>query len=120
MAVNPNFLAGKDSFFDSNGKVNTTVGALQVSMVDNQYENISISITGFVGDAENLSLVIALYAYDDPQNVQFIQSSTTKCADKNVTLGDTTLYTVTLASVKSASSVPTKLDAYIFPTNKEI
>lgn len=120
MAVNPIFLAGKDSFFDSNGKVNTTVGALQVSMVDNQYENISISITGFVGDAEDLSLVIALYAYDDPQNVQFIQSSTTKCADKNVTLGDTTLYTVTLASVKNANSVPTKLDAYIFPTNKEI
>ncbi len=119
MVVNPSFLDGKESFLDASGKINTTGGALQVDMTENEYKNISISLTGLVGNAENVSLVIALYAYDEVENVEFIQSNTTKCADKNVTLGEQTLYTVTLASVKSASSDLSSLGDYIMPSDKE-
>lgn len=119
IAINPNFLYGKDSFLDANGRVNTSGGAMQVLITDSQYENVSVSITGFVGDAASLSLVIALYAYDEVENVEFIQSTTTKCADKNVTVGETTLYTVTLNSVKAESSSVSNLGDYIIPSNKE-
>ncbi len=119
MVVNPNYLDGKDSFLDADGKVNTSGGALQVNMTDNQYTNISVAITGFTGKAQSVSLVIALYAYSDAGEVEFIQSQTTKCASENVTLGEQTLYTVTLASVKSANSDLSSLGDYVMPSQKE-
>ena len=111
MVVNPNYYYGKDSFFDTNGKVNTSGGALQVEFTNNRYQNVNVSLTGFAG-AEGLSLVIALYAYDDAENVEFIQSTTTKCGDKNVTVGGETLYTATLASVKAGASDLSSLGDY--------
>ena len=119
MVVNPNYLDGKDSFLDAQGKVNTSGGALQINIADSQYKNVSVAITGFVGNAEGLSLVIALYAYDEVENVEFIQSSTTQCGDKNVTIGDTTLYTVTLASVKAGNNNLSDLGDYVMPSQKE-
>jgi hypothetical protein len=120
MVVNPNYYYGKDSFFDTNGKVNTSGGALQVEFTNNQYQNVSVSLTGFAG-AEGLSLVIALYVYDDAESVEFIQSTTTKCGDKNVTVGGETLYTVTLASVKAGASDLSSLGDYTIeePQKKE-
>lgn len=120
MVVNPNYYYGKDSFFDTNGKVNTSGGALQVEFTNNQYQNVNVSLTGFAG-AEGLSLVIALYAYDDAENVEFIQSTTTKCGDKNVTVGGETLYTVTLASVKAGANDLSSLGDYTIeePQKKE-
>lgn len=120
MVVNPNYYYGKDSFFDTNGKVNTSGGALQVEFTNNQYQNVNVSLTGFAG-ADDLSLVIALYAYDDAESVEFIQSTTTKCGDKNVTVGGETLYTVTLASVKSGANDLSSLGDYTIeePQKKE-
>lgn|GEM_PF-1167585 len=119
MVVNPNYYYGKDSFFDATGKINTTGGAIQVELVDNQYKNVSVAITGFTGNAESVSLVIALYAYEDVENVEFIQSSTTACGDKNVTVGGKTLYTVTLASVKAGNSDLSNLGDYEIPKKDE-
>ena len=120
MVVNPNYYYGKDSFFDTNGKVNTSGGALQVEFTNNQYQNVNVSLTGFAG-AEGLSLVIALYVYDDAESVEFIQSTTTKCGDKNVTVGGETLYTVTLASVKAGANDLSSLGDYTIedPQKKE-
>ncbi len=119
MVVNPNYLDGKESFLDAEGKVNTSGGALQVNMTENKYSNISVAITGFTGNAQGVSLVIALYAYTDVGEVEFVQSQTTKCADAKVTLGEQMLYTVTLASVKSANSDLSDLGDYIMPSQKE-
>ncbi len=119
MVVNPNYYYGKDSFFDATGKVNTTGGAIQVELVDNQYKNVNVALTGFTGNAESVSLIIALYAYEDVENVEFIQSSTTACGDKNVTVGGKTLYTVTLASVKAGNSDLSNLGDYEIPKKDE-
>ena len=118
MVVNPNYFAGKDSFLDSNGLVNTDGGKLQVNLAGNQYQNVNVAISGF-NKASGLSLIIALYAYDDVENVEFVQSTTTKCGDKNVTVGNTTLYTVTLASVTAGDSDLSKLGDYTIPTTND-
>jgi hypothetical protein len=97
MMVSPKYLAGKESFF-KDGKINAEK-CLQVDMSESRYTNLNITITGFVGDAKEASLVIALYAYVDGEAVEFIQSQTTQCADEKVTLGNDTLYTVTYESV---------------------
>jgi hypothetical protein len=119
--INPDYLDGKDSFF-KDGKVNSTTenkGFLQTDMSSARYANISISVTGFTGDAENLSLILAIYAYTDANDVEFIQSQTTECASKRVTLGETSLYTVTLASVKAGNSTLANLGEYIMPSERE-
>ena len=119
--INPDYLDGKDSFF-KDGKVNSTVenkGFLQTDMSSARYANISISVTGFTGDAENLSLILAIYAYTDANDVEFIQSQTTECASKRVTLGETSLYTVTLASVKAGNSNLSDLGDYVMPSKRE-
>ncbi len=118
MMVNPKYLDGKESFF-LNGQVNAEK-YLQVDMSEANYTNLSITITGFVGDAKAVSLVIALYAYVDGEEVEFIQSQTTLCADAKVTLGDDTLYTVTYESVANpAGKDLSDLGDYIFPTKDE-
>ncbi len=119
--INPDYLDGKDSFF-KDGKVNSTTenkGFLQTDMSSARYANISISVTGFTGNAENLSLILAIYAYTDDSDVEFIQSQTTKCASERVTLGETSLYTVTLASVKAGNSNLSDLGDYVMPSDKE-
>ncbi|MBE6624479.1 MAG: hypothetical protein E7622_02420 [Ruminococcaceae bacterium] len=118
MVINPNYLDGKESFF-VNGNVNAEKGFIKADMSDVRYNNVSISVTGFVGSAENMSLVIALYAYTSVDNVEFLQSQTTKCAHANVTLGTERLYTVNLNSVKSANSDLSSLGEYIMPSQKE-
>ena len=119
--INPDYLDGKDSFF-KDGKVNSTTenkGFLQTDMSSARYANISISVTGFTGNAENLSLILAIYAYTDANDVEFIQSQTTKCASERVTLGETSLYTVTLASVKAGNSNLLGLGDYVMPSKRE-
>jgi hypothetical protein len=84
-----------------------------------RYANISISVTGFTGKAENLSIILAIYAYTDANDVEFIQSQTTECASERVTLGETSLYTVTLASVKAGNSNLSDLGDYVMPSKRE-
>ncbi|MBR2296473.1 MAG: hypothetical protein IKA43_03595, partial [Clostridia bacterium] len=103
MLINPNYLDGKTHFMQ-NGKVNTDRGALQVEMSDTEYSNISIMVNGFTGNAADLSLVIALYAYTDADDVEFIQSADTKCASAKVTKTDGVLYTVNYKSVSEGLS----------------
>ena len=119
--INPDYLDGQDSFF-VNGKVNSTTenkGFLQTDMSSARYANISISVTGFTGKAENLSIILAIYAYTDDNDVEFIQSQTTECASERVTLGGTSLYTVTLASVKAGNSNLSDLGDYTMPSKRE-
>jgi hypothetical protein len=119
--INPDYLDGKDSFF-KDGKVNSTTenkGFLQTDMSSARYANISISVTGFTGKAENLSIILAIYAYTDDSDVEFIQSQTTECASERVTLGETSLYTVTLASVKAGNSNLSDLGDYVMPSKRE-
>lgn len=118
MMVNPKYLDGKESFFFS-GKVNAEK-CLQVDMSESRYTNLNITITGFVGDAKEVSLVIALYAYVDGEAVEFIQSQTTQCADEKVTLGNDTLYTVTYESVANpAGKNLSNLGDYFSPKKDE-
>jgi len=116
--INPDYLDGKESFF-VNGEVNATKGFIQTDMSSARYANISIAVTGFKGNAENLSLILAIYAYTDENDVEFIQSKTTECASTKVTLGTDTLYTVTLASVKAGNSNLSDLGEYVMPSKRE-
>ena len=119
IVVNPDYLDGKSSFFDENGNVNAEKGVLKIDVDNTDYAKISFSISGFVGEASDISLVIALYAYVDASDIELIQSQTTKCASERVTLGEESLYTVTLNSVKSANSDISKLEEYVMPGKKE-
>ena len=94
--ANPKYLG--DTFM-TNGEVNATSGFLKVDMTSDEYTNIKIMLDGFTGSAQNLELVISLYAYTDVNDVQFIQSEHTACANSKVVKADATLYTVTLNSV---------------------
>ena len=80
------------SFFDENNKVNTTK-ALQVE-IDSEYCNFDCSINFGSASNTSLKLVICAYVIDD-SGVTFIQSA----SGDNVTIGDNTFKSVTLASV---------------------
>ena len=84
--------------FMKDGEVNATSGFLKVDMTSDEYTNIKIMLDGFTGNAQNLELVISLYATTG-ENVEYIQSEHTACANAKVTKSDATLYTVTLNSV---------------------
>ena len=118
MLINPNYLDGKTHFMQ-NGIVNTDRGALQVEMSDTEYSNISIMVNGFTGNAADLSLVIALYAYTDADDVEFIQSADTKCASAKVTKTDGVLYTVNYKSVSEGLSDLSSLGEYVVPSKEE-
>ena len=96
--ANPKYLG--DTFME-NGEVNATSGFLKVDMTSDEYTNIKIMLDGFTGSAQNLELVISLYAYTDASDVEYIQSEHTACANSNVVKSDATLYTVTLSSVEN-------------------
>ncbi|MBQ8739671.1 MAG: leucine-rich repeat domain-containing protein [Clostridia bacterium] len=96
--ANPKYLG--DTFME-NGEVNATSGFLKVDMTSDEYTNIKIMLDGFTGSAQNLELVISLYAYTDVSDVEYIQSEHTACANSNVVKSDATLYTVTLSSVEN-------------------
>ena len=117
MMVSPTFLSEKDSFF-KDGKVNAEK-YLQVDMTGIAYKNLSVHVTGFVDTARNASLVMALYVCDGDGNVEFVQSQITPCADKSVTLGNTTLYTVTLDSVTNESTTVGNLKDYFAKEEEE-
>ncbi len=87
--------------FMKDGEVNATSGFLKVDMTSDEYTNIKIMLDGFTGNAQNLELVISLYAYTDASDVEYIQSEHTACANSNVVKSDATLYTVTLNSVEN-------------------
>jgi hypothetical protein len=94
--ANPKYVG--DTFM-KDGEVNATSGFLKVDMTSDEYTNIKIMLDGFTGKAQNLELVISLYAYTDANDVEYIQSEHTACANAKVTKTDATLYTVTLNSV---------------------
>ena len=110
--INPSYVFGKDSFF-VNGEVNAEKGFLKTDMSSARYANISISVTGFKGDAEDLSLILAIYAYTDADEVQFIQSKESVAYSSKVTLGTERLYATTLASVKEGNKTLADLDEYV-------
>jgi hypothetical protein len=83
--------------FMKDGEVNATSGFLKVDMTSDEYTNIKIMLDGFTGNAQNLELVISLYAITG-EDVEYIQSEHTACANAKV-VKDATLYTVTLNSV---------------------
>ncbi len=99
--MNPKYLVN-DTFFED-GEVNAEKGFVKADMSNTKYSNIKIDINGISGEAIDVSIIMAIYAYTDESNLEFIQSQTTKCADKKVTKKvngvDTALYTVTLASI---------------------
>ncbi len=117
MMVNPKYLDGKEAFF-VDGQVNAEK-YLQVDMSNISQKNFGISIEGFEGVAQEIPLVMALYVCADGEEIQFIQSQITKCASEKVTVGEKTLYTVTLDSVTSANSDLSNLGDYIMPSGKE-
>ena len=86
--------------FMKDGEVNATSGFLKVDMTSDEYTNIKIMLDGFTGNAQNLELVISLYAITG-EDVEYIQSEHTACANAKVTKSDATLYTVTLNSVEN-------------------
>ena len=86
--------------FMKDGEVNATSGFLKVDMTSDEYTNIKIMLDGFTGNAQNLELVISLYAIAG-EDVEYIQSEHTACANAKVTNSDATLYTVTLNSVEN-------------------
>lgn len=116
--INPSYVFGKDSFF-KNGEVNAEKGFLKTDMSNARYANISISVTGFKGDAEDLSLILAIYAYTDADEVQYIQSKESVAYSSKVTLGTERLYATTLASVKDGNKTLAELDEYVVPTSKK-
>ena len=116
--INPDYLDGKESFF-VNGEVNATKGFIQTDMSSARYANISIAITGFKGNAENLSLILAIYAYTDENDVEFIQSKESVAYSAKVTLGAERLYAVTLASVRDGDKTLADLDEYVMPSKRE-
>lgn len=119
--INPNYVLGMDSFF-KNGKVNSNVadkGFIQTDMSNARYANISISITGFSGNAENLALILAIYAYTDEGEVEYIQSKESVAYSAKVTLGTERLYAVTLDSVKNGDKTLAQLGEYVKPTQPE-
>ena len=93
--ANPKYVG--DTFM-KDGEVNATSGFLKVDMTSDEYTNIKIMLDGFTGTAQNLELVISLYA-EAGEDVEYIQSEHTACANAKVTKSDATLYTVTLNSV---------------------
>ncbi|MBE6625107.1 MAG: leucine-rich repeat domain-containing protein [Ruminococcaceae bacterium] len=116
--INPDYLDGKESFF-VNGEVNASKGFIQTDMSNARYANISIAITGFKGNAENLSLILAIYAYTDENDVEFIQSKESVAYSAKVTLGAERLYAVTLASVRDGDKTLADLDEYVMPSKRE-
>jgi hypothetical protein len=110
-----------DSFF-KDGTVNSSVpnkGFLKTDMSSSRYANISVSVTGFKGDAENLALILAIYAYTDEGEVEYIQSKESVAYSAKVTLGTERLYAVTLDSVKNGNKTLAELGEYTKPTQPE-
>lgn len=119
--INPNYVLGMDGFF-KNGKVNSSVadkGFIQTDMSNARYANISVSVTGFKGNAENLALILAIYAYTDEGEVEYIQSKESVAYSAKVTLGTERLYAVTLDSVKNGNKTLAELGEYTKPTEPE-
>ena len=93
--MNPKYVG--DSFF-TDGSANATKGFVVADMSASEYSNIKVMIDG-LGANKSLELVIALYAYTDGADVEFIQSEDTNSACSSVEKTDATLYTVSLISV---------------------
>ena len=87
-------------------------------MSDTEYANIKVMIDGFTGSLVDLELVIALYAYTDVNDVEFIQSADTKSACSSVAKNDATLYTVSVNSIDAKAC--TSLDALLPYEPKEL
>lgn len=115
---NPNYLGDEGVFVD--GKINSTTGAIQVS-IDTTYVNTSVYVKGFdisQTKYQNLELVFAGYAYVDGKmdtTLEFIQREYVGTEEKpvdspmasKVTRGDYVLYTVKFANVQAFVPVTT-------------
>ena len=113
--MNPKYVG--DTFF-ADGKINATNGAITADMSDTEYASIKVMIDGFTGSLVDLELVIALYAYTDVNDVEFIQSADTKSACSSVAKNDATLYTVSVNSIDAKAC--TSLDALLPYEPKEL
>ena len=110
--MNPKYVG--DTFF-TDGSANASKGFIVADMSASEYSNIKVMIDG-LGANKSLELVIALYAYTDSADVEFIQSEDTNSACSSVEKADATLYTVSLTSVVDKPN--TGLDM-LPPYNKE-
>lgn len=116
---NPKYL-NDGAIFDSNGKINSSKGALQVEFLNLTYESFSFMINNFTEAHANLELVIAGYSVidGDYSKADFSQKSyalSETPAVSTVTRAGKTLYTITMATVKENQSI-SSLPDYIVPT----
>ena len=119
---NPKFL-NDGGIFDSNGKINTSKGALQVEFLNLEYESFSFMVSNFTEAHATLELVIAGYTVidGDYSKADFSQKSyalTETPAVSNVTRGNSVLYTITMATVKKNQSI-SSLPEYVVPGTSE-
>ena len=119
---NPKFLK-EDAIFDANGRINCDSGALQVEFENLSYETFNFMISNFTDAHANLELVIAGYAvvdgdYSKAELNQKSYALTETPAVSTVTRGKTTLYTITISTVKKNQSV-SSLPEYVVPSTNE-
>ncbi len=117
---NPSFIG--DTFFDANGKINASNGAIQVETIE-KYSTISASVVGFdlTNEAhQKLELVFAGYAYSkaDKSDIDLFQKEYTGTQESpvfspmqsKVVKGIDVLYTVKLQTVTTPVEITTGKD----------
>jgi hypothetical protein len=119
---NPKFLK-EDAIFDANGRINCDSGALQVEFENLSYETFNFMISNFTDAHANLELVIAGYAvvdgdYSKAELNQKSYALTETPAVSTVTRGKSTLYTITISTVKKNQSV-SSLPEYVVPSTND-
>lgn len=117
VVFNPKYL-NADTFFTSEGLINASKGALQVTL-DLTYTNCNLSVSGMSldnADHASLELIFAGYAFtDDASKAQLFQkeyigsaeSSVSSPMASKVTRGADVLYTVKLQSVLTPAQIST-------------
>lgn len=123
LILNPKYLTA-ESFFDENGNLMATSGAVNVQLEGIEYNRINYMISGFSSELQDVELVICAYMYEDKNDVQIIQKEYAYEKEDDVspmvskiTKGQQTLYSVTFKSVLAPETTLFKndLDEY---TNK--
>ncbi len=117
VVFNPKYL-NADTFFTSEGLINASKGALQVTL-DLTYTNCNLSVSGMSldnADHASLELIFAGYAFtDDASKAQLFQKEYIGSAESpvsspmasKVTRGADALYTVKLQSVLTPTQIST-------------
>ncbi|MBE6624617.1 MAG: leucine-rich repeat domain-containing protein [Ruminococcaceae bacterium] len=121
VVFNPSYIG--DTFFDENGKINATSGAIQVEFNQN-YASFNASVAGFdLSNVahQNLELVFAGYSYTkaDKSDIKLFQKEYTvgtpelpnySPMQSKVTKGDAVAYTVKIQTVTTPTLVTTGKD----------